>query len=83
VADLRRQKSCVTVEETNMRLTILAGLIMGASLAIQSIYGAHIRARVGIAVKPAHVHEVAPWYIADARNDASQLAGTRDVVRRA
>ena len=49
-----------------MRLTIVAGLILGASLAIQSMLGAHARARLGSAASAArvHVHEVAPWYIA-------------------
>ena len=49
-----------------MRLTIVAGLIFGASLAVQSMLGAHAKAKVGPAATAAHVHvhEVAPWYIA-------------------
>ncbi len=49
-----------------MRLTIVAGLILGASLAVQSMLGAHARARIGSAASAVrvHVHEVAPWYIA-------------------
>ena len=49
-----------------MRLTIVAGLILGASLAVQSMLGAHARAKVGPAASAVRVqvHEVAPWYIA-------------------
>jgi hypothetical protein len=49
-----------------MRLTILAGLIMGAALAINSSVGAHSRAKVSRAASAVrvHVHAVAPWYIA-------------------
>jgi hypothetical protein len=49
-----------------MRLTIVAGLILGASLAVQSMLGVHAKAKLGSAASAAHVHvhEVAPWYIA-------------------
>ena len=49
-----------------MRLTIVAGLILGASLAVQSMLGAHARARLGSAASAVgvHVREVAPWYVA-------------------
>ena len=47
-----------------MRLTIVAGLILGASLAVQSMLGAHARAKLGPAASAVHVREVAPWYIA-------------------
>ena len=49
-----------------MRLTIVAGLILGASLAVQSMLGAHARARLGPAASAVgvHVHGVAPWYVA-------------------
>ena len=49
-----------------MRLTIVAGLIMGLSLAVQSMLGANARAKVGDAASAvrAHVRVVAPWYIA-------------------
>ncbi len=47
-----------------MRLTIVAGLIMGVALAIQSVLGANARAKVPHAVSAAPVHESAPWYIA-------------------
>jgi hypothetical protein len=47
-----------------MRLTIIAGLIVGLSLAIESTMGAHLRASATHAanIRPAHVS--APWYIA-------------------
>jgi hypothetical protein len=49
-----------------MRLTIVAGFILGASLAVQSMLGAHARAKIGNTVKAVGVHArvVAPWYIA-------------------
>ena len=50
-----------------MRLTILAGLIMGVSLAIQSALGAQIRAKAARATRPGRTRQVAPWYIA--KND--------------
>jgi hypothetical protein len=68
-----------------MRLTIIAGLIMGASLAIQSMLGAHARAKVGQAASAVRVHvrEVAPWYIAENnRHITGQLASARDAVVR-
>jgi hypothetical protein len=57
-----------------MRLTIVAGLILGASLAVQSMLGAHARAKLSPAANAAHVrmHEVAPWYIAT--NDVAPRA---------
>jgi hypothetical protein len=50
----------------NMRLSIVAGLIMGASLAVHSALGAQARAKIGDTVKAVGVHArvVAPWYIA-------------------
>jgi hypothetical protein len=49
-----------------MRLTVVAGLIFGLSMAIQSAVGAHARAKAGHAANAVHVQvkEVAPWYIA-------------------
>jgi len=49
-----------------MRLTILAGLLMGLSLAVQATLGAHARTIVGHAAKAVGAREkvVAPWYIA-------------------
>ena len=49
-----------------MRMTIVAGLILGASLAVQSMLGAHARAKVGDAAGAvrSHARVVAPWYIA-------------------
>jgi hypothetical protein len=49
-----------------MRLTIIAGLILGASLAVQSMLGAHTAAKLGRppSAVGVHAHVVAPWYIA-------------------
>ncbi len=47
-----------------MRLTIVAGLILGMSLAVQSAVGAHLRAKAGHVVSAAPVHQIAPWYVA-------------------
>ena len=49
-----------------MRLTIVAGLIMGLSLAIQSMLGDRARANVGDAAGAvrSHARAVAPWYVA-------------------
>ena len=57
-----------------MRLTIVAGLILGASLAVQSMLSTYARAKAGPAATAArvHVHEVAPWYIA--MNDVAPRA---------
>ena len=49
-----------------MRLTILAGLLMGLSMAVQSALSAHARTMLDHSVKAvgAHTKTVAPWYIA-------------------
>jgi len=47
----------------NMRLTIVAGLMMGVLLAIQSAHAAHANVKVGVA-SASLVHVIAPWYIA-------------------
>src|SRR5579862_5747373 len=49
-----------------MRLAIVAGLIAGASLAVQSTLAAHVKAKAAHAAKAGRptAHEVAPWYIA-------------------
>ena len=49
-----------------MRLTIIAGLILGTSLAVQSILAAHASAKLGPAASGVgiHAHVIAPWYIA-------------------
>ena len=64
-----------------MRLTIIAGLILGTSLAVQSILAAHASAKLGRAANGVgiHVRVVAPWYIAsnDRRCD-EHPAGVRD-----
>jgi len=67
-----------------MRLTIVAGLILGASLAVQSMLGAHARAKAGAAASAVrdHVHEVAPWYVAnDVVPGGTHLADARGGVR--
>jgi hypothetical protein len=60
-----------------MRLTILAGLIMGVALAIQSVLSAHARAKVVHAARAVHVHESAPWYIAMNDGHSADARGTR------
>lgn len=63
-----------------MRLTVVAGLIFGLSMAIQSLVGAHARAKAGHAANAIRVHvkEVAPWYIADnAGRSYENVAGRR------
>ena len=66
-----------------MRLTIVAGLIMGLSLAVQSMLGAHARAKVGQAASAVRVHVrvIAPWYIAmNGGRGARQLANASGPV---
>jgi hypothetical protein len=68
-----------------MRLTIIAGLIVGASLAIQSMLGANARAKIGHAANAVrvHGHAIAPWYVAMSGGySAGQLASTRGFVVR-
>jgi len=61
-----------------MRLTIVAGVIMGVALAIQSVLGAHARAKVVHAASAGRVHERAPWYVAmNDGHSAGYSAGTR------
>ena len=62
-----------------MRLTIIAGLILGTSLAVQSMLAAHA-AKLGRAPTAvgAHVRVVAPWYIAASdRRCAQRPRGAR------
>lgn len=47
-----------------MRLTILAGFIVGVSLAIQSAHAAQARAIVGNVAGAVRAHTSAPWYTA-------------------
>ena len=47
-----------------MRLTILAGLIMGVSLAFQSAHAVHTKAIVGHVAGADRIHASAPWYTA-------------------
>ncbi len=65
-----------------MRLTIVAGLIMGLSLAVQSMLGAHARAKVGDAASAvrAHVRVVAPWYIAANDRKSGRRFASGDVA---
>jgi hypothetical protein len=66
-----------------MRLTIIAGFIVGASLAIQSMLAAHARTGVGRAASAVRVHVVAPWYVAmDGRHSGGHLASTRGTIVR-
>ena len=60
-----------------MRLTIVAGLIFGLTMAIQSTVAAHARAKAGHAANAIRVHvkEVAPWYIA--QRSCGNVAGRR------
>ena len=62
-----------------MRMTIVAGLILGASLAVQSMLVAHARAKVGDAVR-VHAHQVAPWYIAMNDGNSGGRFASRDVT---
>jgi hypothetical protein len=68
-----------------MRLTIIAGLILGTSLAVQSILAGHATARLGRAANGVgiHVRVVAPWYIAASdRRCEERLRVVRDAVGR-
>jgi len=47
-----------------MRLIVVAGLIMGAALSIQSAHDWHLKAKVSPAGAAARLHPSAPWYIA-------------------
>lgn len=55
-----------------MRLTILAGLIVGLLLGTQSMHDAH----VGHAASAARVHVSAPWYIAMNAKHSARTRGT-------
>ncbi len=66
-----------------MRLTIIAGLILGTSLAVQSILAAHATAKLGQSPSGVgvHAHVIAPWYIAAAdRQGDEHPGGVRDAV---
>ena len=67
-----------------MRMTIVAGLILGASLAVQSMLGAHARAKAGDAAGAvrSHARVVAPWYIAmtDVRRENPSVDTGTDCV---
>lgn len=55
-----------------MRLTILAGLIVGVLLGNQSMHDAH----VGHVASTARVHVSAPWYIAMNAGHSARTRGT-------
>jgi hypothetical protein len=55
-----------------MRLTILAGLIVGVLLGNQSMHDAH----VGHVASTARVHVRAPWYIAMSAGHSARTRGT-------
>jgi hypothetical protein len=67
-----------------MRLTIVAGLIMGLSLAIQSMLGDHAKAKVGdpASALRSHARAVAPWYVAtnDVRREKPSAGTGTDCV---
>ena len=65
-----------------MRMTIVAGLILGASLAVQSMLGAHARAKAGDAAGAvrSHARVVAPWYIAENDSNSGRRFASRDVT---
>jgi hypothetical protein len=60
-----------------MRVTILAGLIMGVALAVQSVLSAHARAKVVHAASAVRVHQSAPWYIATNDGHSADARGSR------
>ena len=64
-----------------MRLTIVAGLIMGVALGIQSVLGAHARAKVVHAASARRVHESAPWYVAENDGHSADTRGNRAARR--
>jgi hypothetical protein len=49
---------------TDMRLAIVAGMILGVSLAVRAALGANATGKVGHAGSAVRVHEPAPWYVA-------------------
>jgi hypothetical protein len=58
-----------------MRLTILAGLITGTSLAIQVALSAHNRPKVPPPNSAIRMRVVAPWYIASSDRFPSPCKG--------
>ena len=47
-----------------MRKIIVAGLIMGVALGIQSVNDSHLEAKANHAAAAARLHVSEPWYIA-------------------
>jgi hypothetical protein len=64
-----------------MRLTILAGLMVGVSLAIQSAHLSHLKAKVSQPSGVVIVHVIAPWYMA-MNPEQSPFAGDSFAARR-
>jgi len=60
-----------------MRLTILAGLILGVALAIQSTLAAHARAKVHHGASNGPTHKSAPWYVAMNTGRIAEVCGIR------
>jgi hypothetical protein len=56
-----------------MRLIIVAGLLMGVSLAIQSAHSANASAKVGHVTSAVRAPVSAPWYIAMTAGRAAPL----------
>ncbi len=61
-----------------MRLTIIAGLMVGVSLAIQSAHTVHFKAIVRQAPSASSVQVSAPWYLA---MNAGRSPATREHSR--
>lgn len=59
-----------------MRLTIIAGLMVGVSLAIQSAHAVHFKATVKQAPSAASVHVSAPSYVAMNGGRGPDMRGT-------
>jgi hypothetical protein len=67
-------------QEENMRLTIIAGLMVGVSLAIQSAHAVHLKASASQAAAAVSVHVSAPWYIAMNSGHSANALGTDSVA---
>ena len=60
-----------------MRISIMAGLILGTSLAIQSMIVAHSKVVHAVSAVRVHVKVVAPWYVAANDGSAAAVRETR------
>jgi hypothetical protein len=61
-----------------MRMTIVAGLIVGLALAVQSMVDARARAKV-INGGGVHEREIAPWYVATNGRPTKAVADARSI----